>query len=560
MEWILPASDDPALCRALSEALGLPPFLAGMLCRRGFAEAGAAAAFLDPKLKTLSDPFLLPGMEAAIVRLLAAIDRRERIVLYGDYDVDGVTSLALFSRILRLYGAEVECFLPLRVDEGYGLSMDGLARCRETFRPQLLLAIDCGTSSAAEIAKLMADGIDVLVFDHHLPKCELPRPVALVNPKLGATGHALCSGGIMFKAAHALLKRRPLPGCDLREYLDLVALATVADLVPLEGENRTLVKRGLAQLARSRWTGLRALAGVAGVAPPLTSGDVGFKFGPRLNAAGRLGTAQDALELLLTDDDARARTLAQSLDAQNRERRSVEEAVLQQAEQQLASRFPPGAAALVTGDAGWHPGVVGIVASRLMRRYHRPTLVIAFDEQGVGKGSGRSIAGYSLVAALEACGHLLHKHGGHEMAAGLSISQQHFETFREAFLAHAATTLTEAQLQPRLHLDAELSFEHIGFALLDHHDQLQPFGMGNPQPLFFARRVEHGSDPRVLKEKHLSLHLRQGRHEQRAIWFSAAGEPLPPQPWDIAFRLERNEYQGTVRSQMEIKAVRASAG
>lgn len=290
MEWILPSPDDAHSCQALAAALGLPPFLAGLLCRRGFAEAELATAFLDPKLKTLRDPFLLPQMEAAVARILAAVDRRERIVLYGDYDVDGVTSLALFTRFLRLYGAQVECFLPLRVDEGYGLSAEGLRRCRETCHPQLLIAIDCGTASAREIAELAAHGVETIVFDHHLPPGALPICAALVNPKLGDEGHSLCSGGIIFKAAHALLKRRPLPGCDLREYLDFVALATVADLVPLEAENRALVKRGLAQLARTRWTGLRVLAEVAGLQAPFTPGDVGFKLGPRLNAAGRLGS------------------------------------------------------------------------------------------------------------------------------------------------------------------------------------------------------------------------------------------------------------------------------
>lgn len=558
MEWILPEAADPGHCRALAEALGLPPFLAGLLCRRGFHEAAAAEAFLDPKLKTLSDPFLLPGMEAAVACLLAAIDRGARIVLYGDYDVDGVTSLAFFTRFLRQYGARVECFLPSRVDEGYGLSAEGVARCVETHRPQLLIAVDCGTSSAREIAELTRAGVEVIVLDHHLPKCELPLCTALVNPKLGDEGHSLCSAGIVFKVAHALLKRRPLAVCDLREYLDLVALGTVADLVPLEGENRILVKRGLAQLERSRWTGVRALIEVAGVKSPFSAGDIGFKFGPRLNAAGRLGTAQDALELLLTEDPARARTLARALDAQNRERRAVEEQVLLEAQALVEARLAECTAAIVTGSPGWHPGVIGIVASRLMRQYHRPTLVVAFDENGLGKGSGRSIAGFSLVAALEACGHHLQKHGGHEMAAGLSVELERFDHFRAAFLAHARATLTDDHLRPRLHLEAELPLREISLALLERHEQLQPFGMGNPQPLFFARGVTFAAEPRVLKEKHLALRLQQGRHQARAIWFGGVEGNPPPPPWDIAFRIERNEYLGNVEVQIQIKAVRAA--
>lgn len=557
LEWILPPDADEQACRCLAEHLGVPPFIAKILCQRGFSAPDDAALFLDPRLKTLRDPFLLPNLERAIERLLVAIDARERIVLYGDYDVDGVTSLALLTRILRAYGADVACFLPLRVDEGYGLSTEGITRCLETLHPRLLVAVDCGTSSVAEIDRLTRAGVDTIVFDHHTLKETAPACLALVNPKLGCEGHELCSAGVVFKAAHALLKRRPCPGIDLRHYLDLVALGTVADVVPLERENRILVKRGLLEIARSRWPGVTALVNVSGAKAPFTPGDVGFKFGPRLNAAGRLGTAQDALDLLLTDDPARAQTLAQSLNLQNQDRRSVEESVLAEAEAQLAESYDAASeAAVVVGARGWHPGVVGIVASRLMRRFHRPTLVAGFDENGVGKGSGRSIAGYSLVAALQACGSHLTKHGGHEMAAGFALEWPRFEEFRAAFLAHARQTLGPDQLRPRLQVDGVLTLREIGFDLLSQHDSLQPFGTGNPQPLFIARRLRPAAEPRVLKEKHLSLRLEQNGHVLRAIWFGGAAEPLPPPPWDVAFRIERNEYDGKVLPQLEVRAVR----
>jgi single-stranded-DNA-specific exonuclease len=423
------------------------------------------------------------------------------------------------------------------------------------------VAVDCGTSSAAEIARLTADGIDVIVLDHHVLKEAPPRCVALVNPKLGSEAHELCSAGIVFKVAHALLKRRPCPGLDLREYLDLVALGTVADVVPLAAENRILVKRGLVQIAQSRWPGVRALVAVSGAKPPFSAGDVGFKLGPRLNAAGRLGTAQDALDLLLTDDPARAQTLAEALDRQNRERRAVEETVHAEAEEQIAAGFDPVRdAAVVVGAQGWHAGVVGIVASRLMRRYHRPTLVAGFDENGVGKGSGRSIPGFSLVAALQACCGPLSRHGGHEMAAGFALEWPRFEEFRTAFLAHAAATLGPEQLRPRLHLDGLLTLRQIDFDLLRHHDALQPFGTGNLQPLFMARGLRLVAEPKVLKEKHLSVRLAQDGHVVRAIWFGGAAEELPPSPWDVAFRVERNEYDGHVQPQLEIRAVRPQGG
>jgi single-stranded-DNA-specific exonuclease len=557
IRWVFPKTVDDAVVRDLSRDLGVARFAAELLVRRGVGTAAEAELFLTPRLKTLSDPFLLPNMAAAVERILAGIDRGERIVLYGDYDVDGVTSLTLLTRLLRAFGAKPACFLPLRADEGYGLSPDGVARCVSEHAPQLIIAVDCGTASVAEIASLQAQGIDVIVFDHHECKEALPACVALVNPKLGDDYHYLCSVGIVFKLAHAMLKRRPVEGFDLRDHLDLVALGCVADLVPLRGENRILVRRGLVQLAASKWIGVRMLVEVSGLKAPFSPGDIGFGLGPRLNAAGRLGTAQDALELLLTEDAGRARTLAMNLDAQNRERRAVEETVFKEAEAQLTEWFDAVRhAAIVVGAPGWHPGVVGIVASRLQKRYHRPTLVIGFDETGLGKGSGRSIEGLSLVAALARCSGHLEKHGGHEMAAGLTMRETHFADFRQSFCTCARELLTDEQLQPRLHLDAELALGEIDFALLDQHEALQPFGMGNPQPIFAARGVTLAAEPRVMKEKHLSLILRQGRREYRAVWFNAASETMPRLPWDVAFQIERNEWQGTVTPQIHVKAVR----
>lgn len=521
-------------------------------CERG-------RSFMRPLLKSLSDPFLLPNMNQAIDRLLLALDRRERIVLYGDYDVDGVTSLALFTKILRSFDADVHCFLPIRADEGYGLTPDGVSRCLTELQPQLLLALDCGTSSIEEIGMLQAKGIDVLVFDHHECKEQLPPCVALVNPKLGDSFHYLCSAGIVFKACHALLKRRPSPTFDLKEYLDLVALGTVADIVPLRDENRVLVQRGLVQLAQTRSVGLQLLMEIAGIEPPFCPADIGFRIGPRLNAAGRLGTAQEALELLLTDDLLRARALARSLDTQNRERQQVEQQVLEQAEAQLAASGTPGAAIVLYGD-GWHPGVLGIVASRIGRTHYRPTIVIGFDGDGLGKGSGRSIEGLSLVEALGQCGSHLQRFGGHEMAAGLTIEKASVATFREAFLQSARALLTDEQLQPRIHLDAELQLGDLDFDFLDAHESLQPFGTGNPQPLFYVSGVAPAAEPRVLKEKHLRLELQQGRARHSAMFFNGARHELPRPPWEVAFQVERNVFNERVSVQMLIRAIRTTPG
>ena len=501
-------------------------------------------------------------MAAAVTRIFQAIDRRERIVLFGDYDVDGVTSLALLSEMLRSYGAAPELFLPLRMEEGYGLSRESVERCCDQHRPQLLIAVDCGTSSVAEIIGLKERGIDVIVLDHHEPKSALPDCVALVNPKVArdSSFHYLCSVGLVFKLCHALLKTRPAPEFDLKAHLDLVALGTVADIVPLQKENRILVQRGMIELARSKRPGIRKLMEVAAVRSPVAAEDIAFRLGPRLNAAGRLDTAEKALRLLLTRDEKEAAELAALLDAHNRERQGVERKICAEAEEELAKTFnPEHDAALVLGASDWHPGVLGIVASRLARKYHRPALIVGFGPDGLGKGSGRSIEGLSLVEALGHCEKWLEKFGGHEMAAGFTVRQENFPAFAEAFRQAARELLSEEKLQPRLHLDQELTFAELNDDLLRWHEVLQPFGNGNMQPVFFARAVEPAVAPQILKEKHLVLRLRQKNHFRRAIFFDGASAPLPSAPWDVAFRLNTDEYEGETRLQIHVEALRASA-
>jgi single-stranded-DNA-specific exonuclease len=543
-----------------AEICGLP-CIAELLKRKGFGCADDVNAFLQPRLRSLSDPFLLPNMRSAVERILAAIDRRERIVVFGDYDVDGVTSLALLAEMLRSYGASPELFLPLRMEEGYGLSPASVERCCEQHNPQLLIAVDCGTSSFTEIASLNQRGIDVIVFDHHEPKSALPDCVAIVNPKVeaGCAFQYLCSVGIVFKLCHALLKARPAPGFDLKAHLDLVALGTVADIVPLEKENRVLVQRGMLELARSNRPGVRKLMEVAAVRSPVGAEHIGFCLGPRLNAAGRLATAEKALRLLLTSDESEAAELAALLDAQNRDRQTVERQIYEEAEKQLGEQFElERDAAIVLGSRDWHPGVLGIVASRVARKYHRPTILVAFDAAGLGKGSGRSIAGLSLVEALNHCANRLEKFGGHEMAAGLAVREENFAAFGEDFRQTARKLLSEENLQPRLHLDHELSFSQLNGDLLRWHQALEPFGNGNLQPMFFARAVEPTVEPQVLKEKHLVLRLRQQSQFRRAIFFDGALAPLPQPPWDIAFRVSADEYEGVIRLQIQVEALRSS--
>jgi len=534
--------------------------IARLLLRKGFHSLEEVENFLRPRLSSLSDPFLLPQMRAAVSRILAALDRHERIVLFGDYDVDGVTSLALLDEMLRAYGATPELFLPLRMEEGYGLSRESIERCVKQHRPQLLIALDCGTSSVNEISELKKRGVDVIVLDHHEPKSELRDCVAVVNPKLTQCGmEYLCSVGIVFKLCHALLKTRLLTGFDLKSKLDLVALGTVADIVPLRGENRVLVQRGAIEIARTSRFGLRKLMQVAGVRVPILPEDIGYRLGPRLNAAGRLNTAEKSLRLLLTQEESEAAVLAAELDQQNRERQEVEQEIFDAAIEGIDSQFDAARdAAIVAGARGWHPGVLGIVASRIVRKYHRPAIVIGFDESGMGKGSGRSIEGLNLVEALNRCADSLGNFGGHEMAAGLAVREANFDLFAKAFRNAARELLSDEALQPCLRLDHELAFTEIDVDFLRWHEMLQPFGNGNPQPLFLAREVEPVAPARVMNEKHLLFRLRQGDRHRRAVYFNGAPNQLPPAPWDVAFRIRADEYGGETLVAMHIEAVRAA--
>ncbi len=559
--WILPIPGDPAPIRELAHAFHLPPFIAGLLAAKGLREEECVHEFLKPRLRRLSDPNLLPEMPAATARIEAALRANERIALYGDYDVDGVTSLAILHRVLHAYGGRVDSFLPHRVDEGYGLSPAGLERCLDLHAPQLLIAVDCGTNSAAEAATLRARSIDLIILDHHEPDGPRPECVARVNPKCADTGfHNLCSAGIAFKTAHALLKSTPLPGFELKHLLDLVALATLCDLVPLEGENRTLVRHGLLQMERTEWPGLAALMATASVRPPIRSSDVGFRLGPRINASGRLGTAQDSLQLLLTNDPLEATQLAASLETHNRDRQAVERKVVTAVESWVEKNFDPARdTTIVAGARGWHTGVLGIVASRVMRRHHRPTLIVGFDDVGEGKGSGRSVPGLSLVEALGLCSDHLGNFGGHEMAAGLHVHENRFEEFRAAFDTSARSLLGTSTLVPTLRLDAEVPLDSFDEDFLESQAMLEPFGMSNPQPVLLARHVTPTAEPRILKEKHLRFDLPAGRRPLAAIYFNGAVHDLPAPPWDIAFHLERNEWNGRVSAQMQIIAIRAAA-
>lgn len=560
LAWVLkPGAEDAAAARMGGRPLAR--LIAQLLAQRGHVTEDAVQAFLNPRLSALGDPFLLPEMEAAVERIFAAVDNKENVVLYGDYDVDGVTSLSIMHLTLKAYGLDTKLFLPLRMEEGYGVSRDGITRVFEEFgKPDLFIAMDCGTTSLVEMEVLASQGVDVVIIDHHeLSPNGRPKCAALVNPKLGGSHHHFCTAGLAFKVAHALLKTRMVPGFDLREMLDLVALGTVADLVPLVDENRIIVRRGLELIANTQRPGLRALKEVAGLDGLVQTHHLGFRIGPRLNAAGRLDTALTSLQVLLADDHTEAMAGAQLLDAHNRDRQGVELQVFKEAEAMLHELgCLDNLHGIVLGSRDWHPGVVGIVASRISRMCHRPTILIAIDSEGMGKGSGRSIPGLSLVETIEHCRHLLKKGGGHAMAIGLSIHESDIPEFRETFAAVVRERLSTQQLTPMLELDGELRFREMTSDFLEQYRLLEPFGMGNPEPLFLCRGVMPRLPGRIMKEKHLRVTLRQDGAQQDAIYFNAPLAELPPPPWDVALRLQRNWYRGNETWQFTIEAVRAA--
>jgi len=573
--WSL-APPQPLLAGQLATQLKIPPLLAQCLLNRGFSELPAIENFLHPRLKNLADPFLLPDMVAAVERLLRAREKNEPLMIFGDYDVDGVTSTALLAEVLRALGWQVDFYLPNRMDEGYGLSREGVENCLKKFPVTLLLAVDCGSTAAEIIHSLRARGVDVIVLDHHQVSSPAPEAVALVNPRVGAQALAcspaeqpegwtptfteLCSAGLAFKLAHALVKRGReigLPGAvefDLRPLLDLVALGTIADLVPLIGENRILVAAGLQRLNTTQRPGLVALKKVAQSPPVLGTYDVGFQLAPRLNAAGRLETAEESLHLLLAQNLAEAMPLAQNLDARNRERQKIERGIAEEVTGAVRARFNPQTDfVIVEGQLLWHIGVVGIVASRVLQEFYRPTVIIG-GEGDEWRGSGRSIAGFDLAAALRECNGLLVRHGGHAMAAGLSIQPDKIDALRQRLNELARRALKPEDLQPPLRLDAEVGLDEMTLEMLGELSRLKPMGQGNPCVQFCARNLTHARPlQRIGADKqHVKMWVTDGAATLEAVWWNGGAESLPVGKFDLAFAPQVNQFNGTRAVQLKV--------
>ena len=549
--WVL-ATPPPECTEALRHERRLSSLVATCLVNRGIVTTEAADAFLDPRLRSLSDPMILPDIRLAIDRLFLARERNEPLVIFGDYDVDGVTSTAILTEVFTALGWRCSQYLPHRRDEGYGLSQAGVENCLARHPTSLLLAVDCGSTAVDPIAWLNSRGVDVLVLDHHQLSDPLPPALALVNPLRSpdAASAPFCSAGLAFKLAHALVKHgreSGLAGFDtynLKPLLDLVALGTVADLVPLIGENRILVHAGLERLDGTSRVGLQALKRVSRTRSPMGVYEVGFQLGPRLNAAGRLETAEDALRLLLCDREAEAQSLAEVLDLQNRERQEVEKRIAQEAGERVRNRFDPQRdLVIVEGDSSWHIGVVGIVASRVLREFHRPTLILGGDGT-LWRGSGRSVSGFDLAGALRDCSDLLEKHGGHAMAAGLSIDPARLEAFRQRINNLARERLRPEHLQPEVRIDASIPLRSLSLPVVADLRRMEPFGMGNPVVQLAVRGLTHARPPQRLKEQHWKFWVTDGGTPVETVWWGAGDRPVPEGRFDLAVIPEAGDYGG----------------
>jgi single-stranded-DNA-specific exonuclease len=563
--WVDRATIDEPAVTLLAETLRLPESLCRLLVLRGYAEPDEAKLYLKPRLERLHDPELLIDMHAAADRIERAIDRDETILVHGDYDVDGVCSTALLTRVLRSIGGTVVPFTPLRLRDGYDLTSAGVSAAIRA-GATLIVTADCGTVAHAAVDEAATAGIDVIVTDHHTPGPTLPAAVAVVNPNRPDSRYpdrGLAGVGVAFKLCQALANRRGMKAEAIRDYLDLVAVATIADLAPLRGENRILTRYGLRLLRETRNPGLRALLAAAGidVANPLNASQISHVLAPRINAVGRMGDAGRGVALLLTDDDREAARLAAVLEEENRVRKTVDRQTLDEALDRLCADYDPDRDyGVVLAAPGWHSGVIGIVASRVVERINRPVIMLAIDEAtGRARGSARSIPSFHLFEAIRDCGHLLERYGGHRQAAGLDIAIDRIDEFRSAFNERARSVLGPDDVVARIRVDMDVRLSDANLVMIDLLRHFGPFGMGNPSPMFACRGVRLARDPRIVKDEHAKLLIEDDTGRIDVIGFGMAdrvrdfvrGDSL-----DIAFLLQIDDWSGRRRPQARLIDVR----
>lgn len=530
-----------------AKKLGITEMSAGILWHRGLTDIEDAERFLHPEKQPFHDPFRMKDMDVAVARIKEAIAKEEKIMVYGDYDVDGMSATSLLVHNLKTMGAKVSFHIPDRVKEGYGFNLPALQQIAAK-GVTLLVSVDCGIASVDDVAA-MKGKLDIIITDHHLPGEVLPDALAVVNPHRADCGYPdkeLCGAGVAFKLCQGLW--RELEGEEYTSDLELVALGTVADIVPLTGENRRIVKEGLAAMQDSSFAGIRALIHVAGIQDKaVNTGHVGFQLAPRLNAAGRIGSGTKGVRLLLSESKEEADKLAMELDLLNGQRQTIEQEILKLAEEQLAGKDPDNMPAIVVAGENWNPGVIGIVASRLVDRYYKPTIVLSIQEDGVCKGSCRSIEGLHMYEALKKCSEHIIQFGGHAQAAGLSVELSELDAFREAFAQVAAETLSDEDYIPKVKVEFELAPEDITFELVEELELFEPYGMGNPKPLFGCRGIRAMGAAAIGSQKqHLRFQVGKPAEPIHALFWNKSEYAgiVNAEAIDMVYSPAVNEWQG----------------
>ncbi len=553
--------ENPKLRDKLAKSLEISPITAQILVNRGIENETEANLFLNCTLFDLPSPYLMKGMDRAIERIKKALKNNERIAIYGDYDVDGVTSTALLYSFLKVLKANVTYYNPDRLKEGYGINIDAVKKLAEQ-GVSLIISGDCGITAVKEIEQAKELGVEFIVTDHHKPPQELPQAVSILNPKLSECkypGKEIVGVGVIFNLVIALRRALRDEGFfkngepNLGDYLDLVALGTVADCAPLLDVNRILVKEGIKRMQSPKRLGVQALKEASSIKGEVTSYDLGFKLGPRINASGRMSTADNAVALFISENLEEARELAKELNEKNSNRQGTEAEIIKEAISLLESNPALiGTNSIVLASRNWHPGIIGIVASRIVERYEKPTMLIAITEDGVGKGSGRSLEGINIYAALSECRELFLQFGGHEQAAGLSIREENVEKFREMF--DKALENSEEQYEKKLKVDCAIELDSLTDSLISEFELLQPFGIGNPEPALLSRTVEVVSQ-RIFKDKHLGFKVKKGTKLFDAIWFNMKEPYTLPDKVDMVFTPEFNKWNGKKEIRLRVKDV-----
>ena len=559
--WTL-EKENPKLREKLALSLGVSPVTAQILLNRGVNNEAEAGVFLNSTLFDLPSPYLMSGMDKAVERIKKALQNNETIAIYGDYDVDGVTSTALFYTFLKSLGANVTYYNPDRIKEGYGINIESVRKLSKE-GVTLIVSGDCGITAVSEVEEAGKIGVDFIVTDHHQPPDELPEAVSVLNPQQPACKYPakdIVGVGVIFNLAIAL--RRALRDAgfftgkepNLGDFLDLVALGTVADCAPLTDVNRIFVREGIKRMHSPKRIGLQALKETSSIEGEVSSSDLGFRLGPRVNASGRMGSAASAVELFISEDIEDARELAKKLSSENSNRRSVEKDIIKEAVEQIESDPRNlNANSIVVSSRRWHPGIIGIVASRIVERYEKPAFLIAVGEDGVGKGSGRSVKGINIYEALSECRELFLQYGGHEQAAGMSIREENIDKFREMF--NLAINNSGGSVESVLKIDCRVELNNISEELISEFEMLEPFGIGNPEPVLLAQSVELLSE-RLLKDKHLSLRVKQGDKPLNAIWFNMKEPRLLKQDRiDIVFTPEFNKWNGRKELRLRVRDI-----